>query len=70
MNDNHSYEKWQKIKNLATRLHITSNLLQFFDNQIKELGVADKLQPIRDQLQAEFTKALNNLIEIIENDEN
>jgi hypothetical protein len=44
-------------------------LLQFFDNQIKEIGVADELTPIREQLEAEFTKALNSLIEIIENDE-
>lgn len=66
MND-FSNEKWQQIKILALRLQALKNILKVFDEQITNQSFANELNPIKEQLEADFDRTLNSLIELTKN---
>ncbi|HEY9693116.1 MAG TPA: hypothetical protein V6D15_12970 [Oculatellaceae cyanobacterium] len=66
MAENLSSEEWQQIKALASRLQATLNLLKGFEEQDSETKLSNELEPMQEQLIADFNVTMNTLIEIIE----
>ena len=62
-----SNEKWQQIKILALRLQAIKNILKTFDEQTINQSFANELNPIKEQLEADFDRTLNSLIELTKN---
>lgn len=62
-----SNEKWQQIKMLALRLQALKNILKVFEEEINNQSFANELNPIKEQLEADFDRTLNSLIELTKN---
>ncbi|MFB2836309.1 hypothetical protein [Floridanema evergladense] len=62
-----SEEKWQRIKFLAARLQAIKNLLSTFIKEVNNQPFAEDLQPIKRQLESDFEKTLDELLQLIDN---
>lgn len=66
MSENLSPEHWQHIKFLASRLQAISNLLESFEEQDSETQLSNEVEPMQEELIADFHQTMNTLIELIE----
>jgi len=66
MSEKLSFEDWQQIKILASRLQATLSLLKNLEEQDNETNLSNELEPMQEQLIADFNETMNTLIEIIE----
>ena len=64
-----SYEKWQRIKTLALRLQAIRSILKVFDEQVNNQSFANEFYPIKEQLEADFERTLDALIDLTENED-
>jgi len=63
-------EKWERIKLLAARLQAIKNILEIFGRDIDNQPFAEEFKLVRRQLEADFDRTLNELLEIIDEDVN
>ena len=66
MSEKLSFEDWQQIKILASRLQATLSLLKNLEEQDNETNLSNELETMQEQLIADFNETMNTLIEIIE----
>ncbi|MCD8489458.1 MAG: hypothetical protein LRZ84_22645 [Desertifilum sp.] len=64
-----SPERWQKIKQLASRLQVLKTLLDFFEQTLNHNPNVQDLKAVEQQLQNDFDQTLENLINLIEEDD-
>ncbi|NES94870.1 MAG: hypothetical protein F6K32_06485 [Desertifilum sp. SIO1I2] len=64
-----SPERWQKIKQLASRLQVLKTLLDFFEQTLNHNPNVQDLKVVEQQLQNDFDQTLENLINLIEEDD-
>ncbi|MBD2310175.1 hypothetical protein H6G20_00580 [Desertifilum sp. FACHB-1129] len=64
-----SPERWQKIKQSASRLQVLKTLLDFFEQTLNHNPNVQDLKAVEQQLQNDFDQTLENLINLIEEDD-
>ena len=68
--NNFSPENWERIKNFAARLQAIRNILDFFESELENKSFADECNPIVEQLEADFERSLEALLELIDDEDN
>lgn len=68
--NNFSPDKWERIKRFAARMQAIRNILDFFDGELENQSFAEELEPIREQLEADFERTLEALLELIDDEDN
>ncbi|HEY9850303.1 MAG TPA: hypothetical protein V6D28_12635 [Leptolyngbyaceae cyanobacterium] len=67
--NNFDRKKWENVKILAARLQAIKSILEIFNLQTEEQSFALELNSIREQLEADFEKTLDELLVLIDEDE-
>ncbi len=67
--NNFDRKKWENVKILAARLQAIKSILEIFTLQTEEKLFALELNSIREQLEADFERTLDELLILIDEDE-